>query len=164
MITWSEKGGGEERMHLRCRPFRGHAEALQQYMWHRPMQHVRGYTRSHWTLPLGDYSLRIVPMAARETANKTTTKHVLPLLAVSIAVTVWRYYTPCISQWRRFMAFIKATTTQCRHRASTRPYNQSDTPMPVVSNISLSLWNRLQEKGWSLITIWVWHTKLMRST
>ena len=150
MITWSKKGGGEERMHLRCRSF----------WW--PCGSIAAI---HVALPdAACPGVRIAPMAARETANKTTTKHVLPLLAVSIAVTVWRYYTPCISQWRRFMAFIKATTTQCRHRASTRPYNQSDTPMPVVSNISLSLWNRLQEKGWSLITIWVWHTKLMRST
>ena len=28
-------------------------------MRHRPMQHAQGYTGSHWTPPLGDYSLRI---------------------------------------------------------------------------------------------------------
>jgi hypothetical protein len=38
------------------------------------MRHVQGYPGSHWTLPLGDYLLRIAPAAARATANKTTMK------------------------------------------------------------------------------------------
>jgi hypothetical protein len=52
--------------------FNGHAEALKRYMRHRLMQHVQGYSGSHWTPPLGDYSLRIAPAAPRATANKTT--------------------------------------------------------------------------------------------
>ena len=40
-------------------------------MRHRPMQHVQGYTGSHWTPPSGNYSLRIALAAARATANKT---------------------------------------------------------------------------------------------
>jgi len=52
--------------------FDGHGEALKQYMRHRPMKHVQGYTRSHWTPPSGDYSLRITSAAARATANKTS--------------------------------------------------------------------------------------------
>ena len=54
--------------------FDGYMDALKQYMQHCPMQHVLGYTRSHWTPPLGIYSLHIAPEAARATANKTTTK------------------------------------------------------------------------------------------
>jgi hypothetical protein len=38
------------------------------------MRHVQGYSRSHWTLPSGDYSLHIAPAAARATANKTKMK------------------------------------------------------------------------------------------
>jgi hypothetical protein len=38
------------------------------------MQYVQGYTRSHWMLPSGDYSLRIAPASARATANDTTMK------------------------------------------------------------------------------------------
>ncbi len=38
------------------------------------MQHVQGYTGSHWMVPLGNYLLRIAPAATRATANKTTTK------------------------------------------------------------------------------------------
>jgi hypothetical protein len=37
--------------------FDGHAEAMKQYMRHRPMQHVQGYSGSHWTLSSGDCSL-----------------------------------------------------------------------------------------------------------
>jgi hypothetical protein len=38
------------------------------------MRHVQGYPGSHWTLPSGNYLLCIAPMAARATANETTTK------------------------------------------------------------------------------------------
>ena len=69
-------------------------------------------------LPLGDYLLRIVPAAARATANKTTMTNVPTLLAVLMAVMVQRYDTMCIAQWRRFMAVLKST--KCRHQASTR--------------------------------------------
>jgi hypothetical protein len=51
--------------------FDGHAEALKRYIRHRPMQHVQGYSGSHWTLPLGDYLLHITPAATTVTANKT---------------------------------------------------------------------------------------------
>jgi hypothetical protein len=54
--------------------FYGHSGAPEQYRWHRPMWHVQGYSRSHWTLPLGNYLLGIAPAAARATANETTTK------------------------------------------------------------------------------------------
>jgi hypothetical protein len=39
------------------------------------MQHVHGYTGSHWMLPSGDYSLRIASAATRATANKTLCTH-----------------------------------------------------------------------------------------
>jgi len=52
--------------------FDGHGEALKQYMRHRPMQHVQGYTRSYGMPPSGDYLLRIALAAARAPANKTT--------------------------------------------------------------------------------------------
>jgi hypothetical protein len=38
------------------------------------MQHVQGYPVSHWTPPLGNYLLRIAPVAARATANEMTMK------------------------------------------------------------------------------------------
>jgi hypothetical protein len=52
--------------------FDGHGGAPEQYRQHCPMQYVQGYTRSHWTPPLGNYLLRIAPAAARATANKMT--------------------------------------------------------------------------------------------
>jgi hypothetical protein len=52
--------------------FDGNGGSLVQYEAHPPMQHVQGYSRSHWTPPLSNNSLRIAPAAARATANKTT--------------------------------------------------------------------------------------------
>jgi hypothetical protein len=52
--------------------FEGLANALEQYRWHCPMQHVQGYYQSHWMLALGDYSLHIAPAAARATSIQTT--------------------------------------------------------------------------------------------
>jgi hypothetical protein len=47
--------------------FEGLVDAPEQYRQHCPMRHVQGYTGSHWMLPLGNYSLRIAPAAARAT-------------------------------------------------------------------------------------------------
>jgi hypothetical protein len=54
--------------------FDDHGSLLVQYKVHCLMQHVQGYSRSHWKPPLGKYLLRIAPAAARATANKTMTK------------------------------------------------------------------------------------------
>jgi hypothetical protein len=62
--------------------FDRHGGAPKRYEAHCPMQHVQGYTGSHWMLPLGDYSLRIAPAAAMATNNKTTMKNTPPLLAI----------------------------------------------------------------------------------
>jgi hypothetical protein len=43
-----------------------------QYKAHLLMEHVQGYTRSHWMPPSGDYSIHIATAAAGGTANKTT--------------------------------------------------------------------------------------------
>jgi len=64
----------------------GHGEALKQYMQHRPMQHVQGYTGSHWTLPSGDYLFHIALAAARATANKTTIYYVPTLMAILVVI------------------------------------------------------------------------------
>ena len=98
--------------------FDGRVEALKRSMRHLPMQHVHGFTGSHWMPPSGDYSLRIDPSAARAAINSTMKQHVLTLLAVLMAIAMWRYYTPRIARRRRFVAFIKAT--ERHHWTSTR--------------------------------------------
>jgi hypothetical protein len=99
------------------------------------MQHDQGFTGSHWMPPLGDYSLHITPGAARATINTTIVEHVPNLLAVLMAIAMWQYYTVRISQWRRFVAFIKATKSH--HRVSSlSDFTQLDMPRPVVSDIS----------------------------
>jgi hypothetical protein len=83
---------------------------------HRPMQHVQGYSGSHWTLLLGNYSLRIAPAAAGVTANKTTMKHAPNLMAILMAVAVRLNNTARIARWRRSRASLEAT--ECHHWAS----------------------------------------------
>jgi len=60
------------------------------------MQNVQGYIRSHWTLPLVDYSLRIAPAAAMATINKLTMQNMPSLLAISMAIAMRGYSTACI--------------------------------------------------------------------
>jgi hypothetical protein len=52
--------------------FDGHGSPLVQYKVHCPMQHVQGYSGSHWTPVSGDYLLCISPAATRATGKQTT--------------------------------------------------------------------------------------------
>ena len=115
--------------------FDGHGGAPVQHGAHRPMRHDQGFTGSHWMPPSGNYLLHIAQAAARATINSTMMEHVPTLLAVFMAFAMRWYYTSRIARWRRFMAFIKATKRH--HQTSARSdITQSDTPTPVVSDIS----------------------------
>jgi hypothetical protein len=113
--------------------FNSHGHVTVQYRWHRPMHHVQGYIGSHWTPPSGDYSLRIVPAAGRATANKTKMQNVSTLLTISMAMGVRRYYIACTAQWRRSMAFIKATKR--RHWVSTCSNSINWTHLPLIVGV-----------------------------
>jgi hypothetical protein len=52
--------------------FDGHGGAPVRCEAHHPMQHVQGYSGSHWTPALGNYLLRIAPRGARATGKQTT--------------------------------------------------------------------------------------------
>jgi hypothetical protein len=52
--------------------FDGHGGLPVQYKAHRPMQHVQGYSRSHWTPASGNYLLCIAPAATMATGKQTT--------------------------------------------------------------------------------------------
>jgi hypothetical protein len=106
--------------------FDGHSGAALQYGGHCLMQHDQGFAGSHLMPQLGNYSLRIAPAAARATINPTIMQHVPTLLAISMAIAMRRYYTACIAQWRRFVAFIKAT--KHHHWASTCSDSINRTP------------------------------------
>ncbi len=80
-----------------------HGSAPMQYGVHRPMQHDQGFTGSHRTPPLGDYSLRIAPAAARAIINTTIMQHIPTFLAVLMAITMQQYYTMCIARWKKFV-------------------------------------------------------------
>ncbi len=55
--------------------FDGRVDALEQCMQRSPIQLIQGYTGSLWTLPSGNYLLRIAPVATRATGNKTMIKN-----------------------------------------------------------------------------------------
>jgi hypothetical protein len=78
--------------------FDGQGSAPEQFRRHCLMRHVQGYSGSHWTLPLGNYSLCITPAAARATQMKRQQKYVPKRLAILMAVAVRRYNTAHIAQ------------------------------------------------------------------
>ncbi len=96
--------------------FEGLMDVLEQYRRHCPMRHVLGYPKSHWMPPLGNYLLRIAPVANRATANKKTTKSGPTLLTMLMASAVCRYVTVRIAQWKRSRALVEASG--CCHWAS----------------------------------------------
>jgi len=44
--------------------FDGHVDAAVRREAHRPMEHIQGFTRSHWMPPSGECLRRIAPAAA----------------------------------------------------------------------------------------------------
>jgi len=59
--------------------FDSHADAVARCGAHRPMEHISGFTRSHWMPPSGKCLSRIAPAAAMVNkfveTHKTLTKH-----------------------------------------------------------------------------------------
>ena len=146
MTTKVKIGGGGKQIYLRHGSFR----------W--PWQ----CTDAIWSASPDAAWLTPYCPGSRQGDNNTTIMQNVPiLLAVMMAIAMRRYYTAHIAQWRRFVAFMEATK-HC-HQASTH----SDI---IKGTHQLRLfWKFHQEKGlkltcWPLITIGVWHIKLMRST
>jgi hypothetical protein len=52
--------------------FDGHGGATVRYEAHHPMQHVQGYSGSHWMPASGNYSLRTASAAARATGKQAS--------------------------------------------------------------------------------------------
>jgi hypothetical protein len=77
--------------------FDGHGSAPVQYKAYRPMQHVQGYTGSHWMLPAGNYLLCIAPAATRATNKQTMMKNTTTLLAILMAMAMPWYITARIA-------------------------------------------------------------------
>jgi hypothetical protein len=90
--------------------FDGHGNAPEQYRWHHPVWHVRGYSGSHWTPASSNYLLCIAPVAARgATGKQTTINKCTYKLAILMAMAMRRYVTARIAQWRRSRALLEAT-------------------------------------------------------
>jgi hypothetical protein len=94
MSSVEQNIGNDEQCASVSGHFDGRPEELKRCMRHRPMQHVHGYIGSHWTLPSGNYLLRISPAAAMVTIDKTSMQNVPSLLAISMTIAMRRYYRP----------------------------------------------------------------------
>jgi hypothetical protein len=61
-------GGQQIDSNKKCRripgDFDGHGDAAVRREAHRPVEHIQGFTRSHWMLPSGECLRRIAPAAA----------------------------------------------------------------------------------------------------
>jgi len=73
--------GGQQRIGdiKKCRRIAGdfdcHADAAVQCGAHRLMEHIPGFTRSHWMLPLGECLSRIAPAAVMVNEFVETTQN-----------------------------------------------------------------------------------------
>jgi hypothetical protein len=68
--------------------FDGHGSAPERYKRHSPMQHVQGYSGSHWMLASGNYSLRIAPAPPGQQANKQQTTNAPKKVVESMAMAM----------------------------------------------------------------------------
>ena len=103
--------------------FNGHGGPPVQYEAHCPMQHVQGYSRSHWTPPSGNYLLSISPAAARATGKQKQSTNTPKQVAMFMAAAVRRYNTAHVARWRRSRALLEATGR--RHWASIMSNNRN---------------------------------------
>jgi hypothetical protein len=67
-----EKVGSDEQMYLICRPFQWPWQCAGAIQTALPNAACPGLLRKPWTPPLGNYLLRIAPVAARTTGKQTT--------------------------------------------------------------------------------------------
>ncbi len=101
-------------MHLHLSRFDARVHALAQQRRYRPIEGVQGFTRSHWTLPSGEYSGRIASDGQRVRMPLKKYKKVPYLSAVSLALSVRRYVTKRIAQRRGSRAIPEATGRRLR--------------------------------------------------
>ncbi len=82
IITWSlAYGCGKQQIdgNKKCRRiagnFDGHGDAAVRREVHRPMEHIQGFTWSHWMPPLGECLRRIAPEATMVDDFKKNTQN-----------------------------------------------------------------------------------------
>jgi hypothetical protein len=64
MVVGDNRNDNNEKCRESAGDFDHHADAAVQCGAHHPMEHIPGFTRSHWMLPLGKCLRRIAPAAA----------------------------------------------------------------------------------------------------
>ena len=141
--------------------FNGHGEALKRYMRHHTMQHVQGYTGSHWMPPSGDYSLCIAPWPPGRQSTQWLW-NMYPLC------WPFRWPSQCSGTISRALPDGGGLWLSLKQLNAT--IGRALTPIASNRTRQLRLFRtfhrekELQLTCWPLITIGVWHIKLTRST
>jgi hypothetical protein len=117
MITPSKKGGGNEQMHLRRRPFRWPCRGVEAIHAASPNAACPGLLRKPLDAAIGQLLAPYRPGGCQGDSKQYNRQQTIQLMAVLMAIAMQLYYTVRIARWRRSRAFIKAT--ERRHRAST---------------------------------------------
>ncbi len=140
-----------------------HEEMWVQCLAHCLMQHVQGYTGSLWMTPLGNYLLHIAPAAAMVPSKQQHWKYTAPLPAILMSMTMHRYNTKHIPQWRRSRASLEVTG--CCHRASicSDSINWTNWHWFLCLFYHQQVDHGHEVKAGPLLTIGVWHIKLKRN-
>jgi hypothetical protein len=115
--------------------FDGHGSPPVQYKAHRLVQHVQGYSGSHWMPPPSNYLLRIAPAAARATGKQTTINKYTKRNG-HFDGRGGAYNTACIAQLRRLRAMLEATK-RC-HQASIAADRCNWSSLPCFFQVSSS--------------------------
>jgi hypothetical protein len=63
-VSGQQRIDGNQKCRQITGDFDGHGDAAVRREAHRPMEHIQGFTRSHWMPPLGKCLRRIAPAAA----------------------------------------------------------------------------------------------------
>ena len=76
MVVGDNEIGDDKKCRWIDGNFNGHGDAVIRRGAHHPMDHIRGFTRSHWMRPSGECLRRIAPAAAMvDGFVETTQKH-----------------------------------------------------------------------------------------
>ncbi len=130
MITLSEKGGGNKRMHLHRRPFWWPCGGIEIIHVASPQRRM-SRAISEATGRRHRATTRSVSLPRTPGQQSTTQRWInTSLRAVLTAVAMQQYNTAHFAHWWGSRASLE--TTGCHHRASTRSdSHQSDMPTPV---------------------------------
>ena len=74
-VSAQQRISNNNKMQANCWCFDCHADAVVQHGAHRPIEHIQGFTRSHWMPPAGKCLRHIAPAATMVNLFVETTQN-----------------------------------------------------------------------------------------